>query len=431
MIKQRVAQYIEKEKLFSFKDRILVALSGGADSVALLHILLSLGYKCEAAHCNFHLRGEESNRDETFVKHLSVQLNIDIHIVHFQTQEYAAKQKISIEMAARELRYNWFADLKQKTQATVIAVAHHQDDSVETMLLNLIRGTGINGLRGIRPKNGDIVRPLLCITRNDIISYLQSINQSYVTDSTNLQDEYTRNKIRLKLIPLMQEINPSIQESLAHTGNLLNEVQKVYKKAITESISRVRSSDGVRINALLQEASPQAILFEILHPIGFTSSQIDNIFLALNAQPGKQFISELGWRVVKDRETLLIKKNTSPAPAPPYSLDISEHPYSPNFIIPKDKHTACFDADKIKSPLKIRRWQQGDEFYPFGMKGKKKVSDYLTDKKYSLFQKENQWVLCAGENILWIIGERIDNRYRLDSKSQRILIVQQQFSNKK
>ncbi|MCD7901704.1 MAG: tRNA lysidine(34) synthetase TilS [Bacteroides sp.] len=427
MLKRRVSQYIEKEKLFSLEDRILVALSGGADSVALLRILLSLGYKCKAAHCNFHLRGEESDRDEVFVRQLCSQLKTELHIIHFQTNEYAEKQKISIEMAARELRYNWFAELKDKTNANVIAVAHHQDDSAETILLNLIRGTGINGLRGIRPKNGDIVRPLLCITRNEITDYLQFINQDYITDSTNLQDEYIRNKIRLRLIPLMEEINPSVKEGLTHTGNHLNEVQKVYEKAIAESISRVRTSDGIHIGTLLAEVSPQAVLFEILYPLGFNSSQTDNIFQSLNGQPGKQFISNQGWRVIKDREYLLIKRNTEPALSPSYSLEIREELYTTDFVIPREKHIACFDADKIKNPLEIRKWKQGDEFYPFGMKGKKKVSDYLTDKKFSILQKENQWILCEGKNILWIIGERTDNRYRIESDTQRILIIKQYF----
>ena len=219
MIQNRVAQYIEKEKLFCLNDKVLVTLSGGADSVALLRLLLSMGYTCEAAHCNFHLRDKESDRDEAFVRRLCHESGVLLHIEHFDTIQYAAKKHISIEMAARELRYEWFETLRKQREASVIATAHHKDDSVETVLLNLIRGTGINGLLGIRPRNGNIVRPLLCLSREEIIAYLQYIDQDYVTDSTNLLDEYTRNKIRLNLLPLMKEINPSVKESIIRTTN--------------------------------------------------------------------------------------------------------------------------------------------------------------------------------------------------------------------
>ena len=230
MEKERVARYISQKKLFMPADKILVALSGGADSVALLCLLQTLGYECEAAHCNFHLRGEESDRDETFVRQLCTKRQVPLHTVHFDTLRTAEERHISIEMAARELRYEWFEKIRTKSNANVIAVAHHQDDSVETLLLNLIRGTGINGLRGIRSKNGHIVRPLLCLDRNEIINYLNRIGQDYVTDSTNLQDEYTRNKIRLNLLPMMQEINPSVKESILNTAEHLNEASAIYKK---------------------------------------------------------------------------------------------------------------------------------------------------------------------------------------------------------
>ena len=238
MIQQRITQYIEKNHLFSSDSKILVALSGGADSVALLRILHTAGYHCEAAHCNFHLRGEESNRDESFVRQLCLKYNIRLHTADFNTTQYAAEKHISIEMAARELRYNWFEEIKNKYRADVIAVAHHQDDSIETMLLNLIRGTGITGLLGIRPRNGAIVRPLLCVNRKEIIQYLQNIEQDYVTDSTNLEDEYTRNKIRLNLLPLMEEINPSVKNSLVETSNYLNDVRSEERRVGKECRSR-------------------------------------------------------------------------------------------------------------------------------------------------------------------------------------------------
>lgn len=422
MIQQKVIQYIEKENLFSTDNKILIALSGGADSVALLRILHTAGYQCEAAHCNFHLRGEESNRDEDFVRQLCRKYNIHLHTIDFDTTLYATEHHISIEMAARELRYNWFDNIKNESRADVIAVAHHQDDSVETMLLNLIRGTGITGLLGIRPKNGAIVRPLLCVNREEIISYLQSIGQDYVTDSTNLEDEYTRNKIRLNLLPLMQEINPSVKSNLMATSNYLNDVATLYNKCIEEAKTKIVTAEGIRISSLIKEAVPEAILFEILHPLGFNSSQIKDIANSLHGQSGKQFRSK-EWRVVKDREFLLLENIRSvDNKQPPFKLIKEELEYTPEFQIPREKEVACFDADKLDSEVYYRKWQIGDSFVPFGMKGKKKISDYLTDRKFSITQKERQWVLCCGERIAWLIGERTDNRFRIDETTKRIII---------
>lgn len=424
MIQRNVARYIAKENLCAPEDKILVALSGGADSVALLHILLSLGYNCEAAHCNFHLRGEESERDERFVRNLCATLGVPLHTIGFDTARHATENHISIEMAARELRYQWFAEQKEKCRATVVAVAHHKDDSIETMLLNLIRGTGINGLRGIRPRNGDIIRPLLCVSRQEITDYLNRIGQEYMTDSTNLQDEYTRNKIRLHLLPLMREINPSVAQSLITTSNYLNEAAQLYNKGIAEGRNRVLTEEGINIGRLLDEPAPGALLFEILHPLGFNSSQIEDIVVSLHSQPGKQFVGNTGWRVVKDRESLLIKENiTAEATKPPFTLIREEQKYTPDFVIPREKESACFDADKLNGVLTVRKWQHGDVFVPFGMQGKKRISDYLTDRKFSLLRKEQQWVLCCNDQIVWLIGERTDNRFRIDHTTRRVIVL--------
>lgn len=421
MIEKKIAQYIDNERLFPINARIIVALSGGADSVALLRILHTLGYDCEAAHCNFHLRGTESDRDEMFVRKLCKTMRTPLHTIDFATEQYAIEKKISIEMAARELRYQWFAEIKEKTKADVIAVAHHQDDSVETVLLNLIRGTGINGLLGIRPKNGDIVRPLLCISRKEITDYLQNAGQEYMTDSTNLQDEYTRNKIRLNLLPLMQEINPLVKEHIIDTSNYLNDVNRIYNKGIEEGKQRVIEKGNIRIVPLLKEPSPEALLFEILYPLGFNAAQTKNILTMLEGQTGKQFISKDGWRVVKNRELLLIDKKEEQE-NPPFCLIKEEKEYTKDFIIPREKHIACFDTDKLIGEINLRKWQTGDIFIPFGMKGKKKVSDYLTDRKFSIIQKENQWVLCCGDKIIWIVGERTDNRFRIDEKTKKVTV---------
>lgn len=422
MLMKKVKEFIEKEDLFSKQDKILVALSGGADSVALTRILITLGYHCEAAHCNFELRGEESDRDEDFVRNFCRSLNIKCHSIHFETRRYAAQQSISIEMAARELRYNWFSKICEESDCQVVAVAHHKDDSVETMLLNLIRGTGINGLLGIRPKNGNVVRPLLCASRQEVVEYLHRMNQTYVTDSTNLEDEYTRNKIRLNLLPLMEEINPSVKDGLVKTASYLNYISKVYQQAIKESIDRIfiTPEKEISIEKLMNEPAPQALLFEVLSPLGFNSTQVEEVYGSLNGQPGKRFISSQ-WQVVKDRDLLLIEKVKTANDKP--QIIFEEVLFTKEFVIPKDKNTACFDANKFKGLISIRKWEKGDYFIPFGMKGKKLVSDFMTDNKFSLLKKEQQWVLSCNDQIAWLIGERTDNRFRIDDSTQKVIIA--------
>lgn len=425
MFKQRVDKYIKDKSLFNKGDKVLVALSGGADSVALFRVLLDLGIQCEVAHCNFHLRGKESERDENFVCKLCESLSVSLHVKHFATEEYAHSRRISIEMAARELRYQWFEQLRIERDAAVIAVAHHRDDSVETFLLNLIRGTGINGLKGISAKNGWIVRPLLDESRESVLDYLQYIGQDYVTDSTNLQDVYMRNKIRLHLLPMMKELNPSVSESIFQTASHLSAVANIYNESIKENIQEITEyRDGelwIHFNKIKDSSRVSSLVFELLHPYGFNSSQIREICLSMNTQSGKRFRS-VSHEVLRDRDSLVIRslsENRDCTPELIYEwVDIT-----PDFIIPRDKHIACVDADKVKYPLTVRLWQDGDKFYPFGMKGKKNVSDYLINRKFTLFQKEKQYVACSEEQIVWLIGERIDNRFRITETSNKALII--------
>ena len=414
-----VKQFIERNALFAPDERVLVALSGGADSVALLRLLCALGYDCRAAHCNFHLRGTESDRDEAFVRRMCREQGVTLYVTHFDTQEEARCRKVSIEMAARDLRYAWFEEVRKECGAAVIAVAHHSDDSVETLLLNLIRGTGLNGLRGIRPKNGRVVRPLLCMNRQEILTCLKEMGQTYVTDSTNLQNLYTRNKIRLDLLPLMQTINPSVKENLLKMTAHLEGVAHIYQKAIDESRRRVMTAEGISIEALEQECEPETVLYECLSPLGFRAAQVSEMYQSLKGQSGKEFVGR-GWRAVKDRRMLLlapIEEMEEPR------LQWEERRLTSDFVIPRDKQVACLDADKLKAPLTLRRWRDGDTFVPFGMKGRKRVSDYLTDRKFSLLQKERQWVLCCGEEICWLVGERLDNRFRIDEGTKSVRIV--------
>lgn len=419
MFIKKVSQFIEEKHLFGFSDKVLVALSGGADSVALLRVLLRLGYACEAAHCNFHLRGEESVRDERFVRALAERLGVPLHVIHFDTNAYAVSHNVSVEMAARELRYDWFAKLRQECGAKVVAVAHHRDDSVETFLLNLVRGTGINGLQGIRPVNGDVVRPLLCVSRAEILDYLSSLGQDYVTDSTNLQDEFVRNKLRLNVIPILETINPSVSDTIAETARRLSDVAQVYQEAIQAAKQRVMpDGETIDIPALCREPGAQNLLFELLYPLGFNAAQVNDVFRALHGESGRMFYSR-EWVLLIDRNRLIRRPSGEVEPQPELCLERME--VNPPFSVPHNNKEAYVDAEKVQGKLTLRKWQSGDKFIPFGMKGFKSVRNYLRDKKFSRFEKERQWVVCDGDRIVWLVNERLDNRFRVTSETRFVI----------
>lgn len=433
----KVLQYISEYQLFEGGDKVIVGVSGGADSVALLDMLYTLKLECIVAHCNFHLRGAESNRDAFFVEELCEKYKLKYERIDFDTEAYAVQSSISIEMAARELRYNWFEQIRIIHLADRIAVAHHRDDSVETILLNLVRGTGIRGLTGISPQNGYIVRPLLCLSRDEILDYLKERKLSYVDDSTNNEDLYTRNKIRLNIIPLLETINPSAREAIMRTAGHLAQVETVYKYYIDQARNDIFKDNTIDIKRLVQYIEPEAVLYEILAPYGFNPSTIRQIFESLISQSGKVFYSDT-YKLVRDRESYILKKINNLSVESftiqegdkivsyPLKMTIEEIIPDEDFEIAKDKDILYVDKDKIGFPLSIRRWQQGDWFVPFGMKGKKKVSDYFTDRKYSLFDKEEAWLLCSGDNIVWIIGERSDDRFKVDNLTKKILKIKKQ-----
>lgn len=437
-----VVQWIARENLFSVGEPLLVALSGGADSVALLRVLLRLGYRCDAAHCNFHLRGEESNRDEEFCRTLCRQLGVALHITHFDTQAYARQKGISIEMAARDLRYAWFDELCCEHDYTRVAVAHHCDDSVETLLLNLVRGTGLAGLTGISSRNGRVVRPLLSVGREEIVAYLKVLDQEYVTDSTNLQDEFVRNKIRLQILPLLEKINPQVREKISATIDHLRGVKTIYEKSVQEALARVSLNGGhaLDIPALMAEVDPRTILFEWLHPYGFVSAQVDDVFRSLTGESGRRFSNGV-WELLKDRDILLLRSHQLegedkcrlsvhqvPAEVPLAQgsiLVVNRFFLSPDYQISRMANVATLDAAQVEFPLTIRPWQMGDKFAPFGMKGKKKlVSDLLTDLKLSRFEKEAQLIVAdARGRILWVVGRRTDERARVTEQTKEIIEI--------
>lgn len=434
MSRVKVEQYIIDNDLLSGNEKLIVGVSGGADSVALLDILHSFNLECIVAHCNFHLRGEESNRDAFFVEELCKKYNLKFERIDFDTEVHAEMNSISIEMAARELRYSWFEQLRIIHLADKIVVAHHRDDSVETILLNLVRGTGIKGLTGISPENGNIIRPLLCLGRNEILDYLKDRKLSYVEDSTNNEELYTRNKIRLNIIPLLESINPSAKESIIRTAQNLQQAENIYRAYIEQVKTVIVVENKISIPLLIQYMEPEAILYEILSPLGFNSATVNQIFESLVSQSGKKF-SSAEYELLKDREYLIIKKKELLSIesysiyedmdniSHPIKLQIEKFRKTKDFTITKDTNVLYADADKISYPLVLRHWQQGDWFIPLGMKGKKKLSDYFSDHKYSIFDKESIWLLSSGADIIWIVGERPDERIKITDKTENILKI--------
>ena len=436
----KVKDFIGINNMLDDGAHVIVGLSGGADSTALLLVLLRLGYKCTAVHCNFHLRGPESDRDQDFVTGLCKKNGVELTVCNYDTLSYAKQKGISVEMAARELRYADFERIMQECGASAVCIAHHRDDSVETMLLNLIRGTGLKGLTGIKPRNGNVVRPLLCVSRLEIEDWLKQLGQPYVTDSTNLETDYTRNKIRLQLMPVMRDINPSADNSINLTATHLQQAYAFYAQAIDKAINEITTSNGqqltINISKLRQSPSVQGILFEILSPLGFNDSQITDIASSLNSRPGTLFRSATH-QVTKERDAFVVSPidctdfqpltlrlepgtritlpdgRTVTATTAPAGTPISASP-----------DVATFDASLLQGgTLTIRRWQQADRLIPFGMKGSKLVSDLLTDSKVSATTRSKQLVATFNNDIIWIVGIRTDNRYRVTARTTTQFIL--------
>lgn len=433
---QTVKRYIEGNNLLGQGGKVVVGLSGGADSTVLLSVLYRLGYDCLAAHCNFHLRAEESCRDENFSSEFAASMRIPFFRQDFDTRTVAKERGVSIEMAARNLRYEWFEELRENENAAAIAVAHHRDDSIETLLLNLIRGTGIKGLTGIKPRNGQVIRPLLCVSKADILQYAQTENLPFVDDSSNRLPEFTRNKIRLQVIPLLKTLNPSINESLSQTMYNLNEAARIYETEIEEKKKIVFNKESGRIHIPLLRTfpSPETLLFELLKDFGFGKEVIFDIHKAIDGQPGKTFYSGTH-RLVKDRDAFLltshedekekgkiylIQSSETGVIKLPFRMEIT---CTNEFAIQTQEHTACLDKDKLRFPLLLRKWEPGDKFVPLGMKGFQKLSDFFTNRKISKPQKEKIWALLSGEDIVWVVNYRIDDRFKIDLHTKNAYIL--------
>lgn len=451
-IEQKVSKYIHRHYLLKHDGRYIVALSGGADSVALLCILDALGMNISAAHCNFHLRGEESNRDEQFCVDLCQKMGIPLSRIHFDTQEYAQLHKVSIEMAARDLRYRYFAQLAKDLETDGICVAHHRDDNVETLLLNLLRGSGIDGLAGIAPQNGNILRPLLCISRQDILQYLKEKGQDYVTDSTNLEDDALRNKIRHHVIPLLQTLNPAASDNIALSAKYVRQACEMlsamwgsqqHQEGTEEEEHSQTNTLYINKVEVMQAPSPEFMLHHQIGSYGFHGDCIDSIIEAMEAQDGgvgKVWKSNDHMLAI-DRDSLLITslhhleacQQESSFRIPEegnyhignLQLRIKQYEKAADFQPSKSARRITLDAEKVNFPLIYRRTETGDRFQPFGMKGSKLVSDYLTDRKRNYLQKLEQHVITHRDgDIIWLVGERTSERTKITEQTQTILEIE-------
>jgi tRNA(Ile)-lysidine synthase len=435
---EQFLKFIRSEKLFLPSQRILLAVSGGADSMLMLHLFVMTGFPMAVAHCNFQLRGKESEDDEHFVSDYCDQHNICLHIKKFDTTEYASDKGISIEMAARELRYNWFDELLQQQGFDFLATAHHQDDVIETFMINFSRGSGIRGLSGIQPKSGKIIRPMLFTNRSEILDFCARMKVGFRNDSSNAEVLYKRNLVRHKIIPLFEQINPAFRRNALRTIGTLNETEQLFQQQISEIRAAVFSEDEqgamIRIDKLMAYNPLRTILFELIREFGFQPEQVDDIVDSLTKESGRKFYSE-NYRLIKDREYLLVTPNHSkqeklfyieentPKLTYPLLLTFERMERTPGYRYSTSFHVADLDLDKLEFPLVLQHWKEGEYFQPLGMTGLKKLSDFFIDEKYSIPEKENAWILVSGNRPAWIIGKRMDDRFKITAGTRQILRV--------
>lgn len=438
-MREAFRNYIREHALFEPADQVLLAISGGIDSMVMADLFLKSGYHAAIAHCNFLLRGEESDGDESFVEAFCLEHGLKLHFERFETEKHARDRGISIQMAARHLRYSWFEEIRSSFEYRCIALAHNLDDVIETCFINLSRGTGIRGLTGIKPKTGKIIRPLLFATREEIIAYSNKHQVRFREDSSNKTVKYSRNRIRHHVIPEFLTINPSFRKNILETISNLNDVEQIYREAIergkSEVIQNLQGKVLINISALKTFQPAATFLYEFIRPYHFPKQTVGDILACLDGTAGKQFFSPTH-RLIKDREELIItelpederelfyiEEDVIHISQPlPVSFTTTEVPEQLQF--PCDNRIAWIDLDLLDFPLIIRKWRQGDYFQPLGMKDIKKVSDFFVDNKFSIHDKENTWIMTSGNKIVWIMGHRIDERFKITDKSSRMLIVE-------
>lgn len=427
--------HINKQFPFLKESKLIIAISGGIDSVVLAHLCHKLNFNFALAHCNFNLRGKESDADEAFVLELGEQLDVEVFIQNFDTEAYAEENKCSIQMAARELRYDWFSELAQQLNFDYILTAHHADDNLETFLINFTRGTGLNGLTGIPELNGNIARLLLPFSRETIEAYAKSENITWREDGSNSSRKYLRNKLRHEVVPILKEINPQLLNSFQKTLNNLNDTTEIVKDKLEEFcqnaiLEKTRNGTTFKISEFKSRNNPKAYLFQVFKDYGF--AEWNDILDLLDAESGKYVKSDTH-RLIKYREYIILSEYPEIRYQPiiidkstviqGFALGLMYLTFTTK-ISEQNKLIAYVDNDKISYPLTLRQYQTGDKFHPFGMKGKKKVSKYLKDEKLTPTEKENTWVLTSNNEIVWVVGKRADERFKVTEKTKKILMIE-------
>ncbi|MDD4192468.1 MAG: tRNA lysidine(34) synthetase TilS [Mangrovibacterium sp.] len=433
-----IRSYIRTENLFQPGDKVILAVSGGVDSMVMLDLFRRMNGDFVVAHCNFHLRGAESDAEEVFLRDYCGESGIELYVKHFDTREYAVLTGVSVEMAARSLRYDWFFELLDQLSFQYVATAHHLDDLIETMLINLSRGTGIRGLSGIQPKNGKIIRPLLFAGRGEILAHAAGHHLRYQDDSSNDELLYQRNVIRHQIIPLFEQMNPAFRKNAVRTASILKETAQIYQQRMDEIRQTVTEQSGPNyrfpIKKLKMLRPLNSMLFELLYPFGFNPQQIKEIANALESEAGKTFFSQTH-RIVKDRDHFILTPReeerpsrfyideNSTAVSQPVSLRFEQLQRDAGFRFSRSPWVADVDYDLLQFPLILKKWEPGEYFQPLGMSGFKKISDFFVDEKMSIPEKESVWILYSGKNVVWITGKRMDDRYKITMRTRRVLRI--------
>ena len=415
--------------------KLLIAISGGIDSIVLTHLLHTLSFDISLAHCNFKLRGRESDEDELFIHQLAKDIDVKLFATQFDTETYAQNEKKSIQVAARELRYQWFKEVLKTAQLDYIITGHNTNDNLETFLINLSRGTGLEGLTGIPPINGDVVRPLLAFSREDILMHAIKNNITWQEDKSNASIKYIRNKVRHKVLPILKEINPNLMSSFKNTLQYLSESQLIAQEKVEEVAAKIikKEADGVlkiSIKALEKLNHQKAYLYQILKDFGFT--EWNDVIDLISAQSGKQLFSK-NYRLIKDRNVLILTKIKNENEQTRFEIQentkIISKPIALTFDevsnqIETGENLIYVDKNALKFPLILRKWEYGDAFCPAGMKGSKKVSRYFKDKKLSILEKEESWILANNDNeVIWIVNQRQDRRFMAVDSIKNILKI--------
>lgn len=433
----KLREYIAKQVLIDKKEKVLLAVSGGIDSMVLLHLLLKEGYEVGVAHCNFQLRGKESNADEQFVKNACAEHKIPFFVKRFNTSQLSTQHKTGIQETARNIRYEWFSELMHQKGYDKLATAHQATDQLETIMLNLARGTGLKGLEGIPVKSGNLIRPLLFATRKEIETFAHKNQIRYREDSSNASDKYARNRVRLHMLPELLRINTQAVDHIRHTSEIVQEANAFIEAETSKWFQKhsypVAEGVALEIKPLLRHKTPAFLLFYVLQPFGFNKDQVGQILTAIQGQPGKIFKSATH-QLLKDRSVFIISpltelKETGVA----YRIETEKGKITAAGFelkwkkkkvpaqLPKAENKVCLDLAKLKFPLLIRPWKEGDRFQPLGMKGKKKLSDFLTDQKISRNLKEQMMVLVSDAKIAWVINQRIDDQFKVTAKTSEVL----------